>query len=126
MMNRLSGNAFIAMVLCVIYVAATAGSPVAVRASEPIVDESIAVYTSDITGSNTVKVVFTRTGPDAGLYEAMVTYTVRFNSGGPGQTVQIFEKYLSGDGQTYHEDFIAGPSPTGDAEVIDVQVDYYK
>lgn len=84
------------------------------------VDENISVYTSTITGANSVLVIFERTGPDAGSSNVYIEYTVRFN----GHSVTSnFSKTMS-QGETSATDYIQGPNPTGDAEVHSVSWTY--
>lgn len=111
------------IVFCLVAtVTATGVASVSEPSGAPI-DENVYVQTSDITGANTVKVIFERTGPDAGLYGVWVTYTVRFNWGSSNEKVEAFQKYL-GPWETVATEYVAGPIPTADAEVIDVQLDY--
>lgn len=117
-----SKSIFLLMCFCLIWGNINAGPSVAVVSGDIIPDEEVFVYSSDITGANTVKIVFTRSGPDAGLYGVWVTYTVRFNSGHPSEKVDTFQTYLGKS--TYEIEYVAGPIPTGDAEVIDVQLEY--
>lgn len=121
--KMMSKSIFLLMYLCLIWGNINAGSSVAVVSGDIIPDEEVFVYTSAITGANTVQVIFTRSGPDAGRYNVLVTYTVRFNTGHPSEKVDTFQTYVFG-GSTYEVDYVAGPIPTGDAEVIDVQLDY--
>lgn len=123
MMKTLGKTTFALLVLCFVYGNITPGFSATARSARASIDEDIIVYTSAITGVNTVQVIFSRTGPDAGLNEVWVTYTVRFNSGSSSESVETFSQFLS-FGQTYYVDYVAGPVPTGDAEVIDVQWHY--
>ncbi|MBE9600649.1 hypothetical protein [Pedobacter sp. MC2016-24] len=82
--------------------------------SKVLVDESISVYTSDITGANDVLVRFYRTGPEAGQGEITITYTVRFNE----SSTQTYTKVM-GSGETESADHVQGPNPTASAEVTD-------
>ncbi len=85
-----------------------------------LVDETIDVYTSTITGANDVEVIFQRTGADAGCCDVNITYTVRFNG---HSTSSVFYKTMY-QGETYAVDHIQGPNPTGDAEVYEVSWTY--
>ncbi|TCC83742.1 hypothetical protein [Pedobacter hiemivivus] len=80
--------------------------------SKTLVDESITVYTSAITGANDVQVLFFRTGPEAGQGEITITYSVRFNEGNS----QTYTKVMA-SGETESTDHIQGPNPTAFAEV---------
>ncbi|WEK19533.1 MAG: hypothetical protein P0Y49_22435 [Candidatus Pedobacter colombiensis] len=87
--------------------------------SKTLVDESITVYSSAITGANDVQIRFYRTGPEAGQGEVTITYSVRFNDGNP----QTFTKVMA-NGETESIDHVQGPNPTGWAEVTDYSWTY--
>lgn len=89
------------------------------EASKTLVDESVTVYTSDITGANDVLVRFYRTGPEAGQGQITITYSVRFNEGNS----QTYTKVM-GSGETESTDHVQGPNPTGSAEVTDYSWTY--
>jgi hypothetical protein len=87
--------------------------------SKITVDESVSVYTSDITGANDVLVRFYRTGPEAGQGEITITYTVRFNE----SNSQTYTKVMASS-ETESTDHVQGPNPTASAEVTDYSWTY--
>lgn len=87
--------------------------------SKIAVDESVSVYTSDITGANDVLVRFYRTGPEAGQGEITITYTVRFNE----SNSQTYTKVMASS-ETESTDHVQGPNPTASAEVTDYSWTY--
>ncbi len=84
--------------------------------SKNVLDESINVYSSDITGANDVLIRFERTGPEAGQGDVTITYTVRFNQGTIHEGSNTYTKVMSA-GETSSTEHVQGPNPTGDAEV---------
>ena|ERR1700750_1255649 len=70
-------------------------------------NESIGGYTSTITGSNTVKVILSRSGPDAGACSVCFYLDISFNDG-PCQPIQ----FCMSQGETYQEAYVYGPNPT--------------
>jgi len=81
--------------------------------------EDIGAYTGLLSGPNQVQVILTRDGPSAG--DGCVTFKVDiwFNT---ESNVQTFNFYMDNQ-QTYKEDVVQGPNPTGFAGVVGVPYD---
>jgi len=87
------------------------------------VDENIEVVAGGMFGPNDVTVVFTRTGPDAGLNDVYITYTLKFNEGTSGEKTETFTMFMP-SGELTTRDHVRGPNPTAWVDVIDVNWTY--
>ena len=122
-LKMMSKNIFLLTVFCLGTVVMTGSTPPVSMSSDFLVDEDIYVSANVIAQPNTVWVTITRTGPEAGLYGGCVVYTVRYNFGSPSQVDLVYRQPM-GVYENSYAGAVAGPVPSVDSEVIDVQMEY--
>lgn len=88
------------------------------------IDEEIFVSAHVTVLPNTVAINISRTGPDAGLYPGCVIFTILFNEGYGSAYEQEMTYRHPFEFGTWYNGAVAGPIPSLDARVIDVQMDY--